>query len=85
MTDSISVPTIAGGGHTNEYHWGYYISKPPHIWDITKLADTYGRIAASRHLDTTNVLFADGHVKAMKIDALRVKNLWRLHKKYPSD
>ena len=32
----------------------------------------YGRIGqiSSRHLDTTNVLFCDGHVKAMKFDSL---------------
>ena len=27
-----------------------------------------------RHLDTTNVLFTDGHVKAMKLNALAVRN-----------
>lgn len=29
---------------------------------------------AERHLDTTNVLFADGHVKALKLDALAQTN-----------
>lgn len=33
-----------------------------------------------RHLDTANVLFADGHVKAMKTDSLSVTsaNIWTM-------
>ncbi|BCM91233.1 hypothetical protein IAD21_03097 [Abditibacteriota bacterium] len=33
-----------------------------------------------RHLDTTNILFADGHVKAMKIDNLAITNanIWTM-------
>ena len=33
-----------------------------------------GSAAIDRHLDTTNVLFCDGHVKAMKLDALARTN-----------
>ena len=31
---------------------------------------TWGRIG-ERHLDTSTVMFCDGHVKSMKLDALR--------------
>jgi len=37
---------------------------------------TYGTVDRSpqyRHLETTNILFADGHVKSMKKDALELK------------
>ena len=33
----------------------------------------YGAAAVERHLDTINVLFADGHVKAMRLDVLNQK------------
>jgi prepilin-type N-terminal cleavage/methylation domain-containing protein/prepilin-type processing-associated H-X9-DG protein len=76
MTDSISL----SGGHTQ---WGYFAIRPPHVWAQTPprplTAETYGRVTA-RHLETVNTLFADGHVKAMKVDALRDKDLWRLSK-----
>lgn len=36
-------------------------------------ANVEGRVMA-RHLETANVLWADGHVKAMKVDALAVEN-----------
>ena len=35
--------------------------------------DTFGRVVA-RHLETTNVLFCDGHVKALKLDALNERS-----------
>ncbi len=34
----------------------------------------YGGYAVERHLDTLNVLFVDGHVKSLKLDALNNTN-----------
>jgi prepilin-type processing-associated H-X9-DG protein len=79
MTDSIAAPTAA----PTDLKWGYFAIRPPQWWAPTPPAspvpDTFGRVTA-RHLGTTDVLFTDGHVKAMKIDALRDVNLWRAHK-----
>ena len=75
MTDSSTVSSGAA-------RWGYFGIRAPQAWLLpsgTVASDTYGRVWA-RHLETTNVLFSDGHVKAMKIDALRDVNLWRTKK-----
>ena len=55
---------------------GYFAIRPPQWWGG---AYPQGRVN-DRHLDTANVLFVDGHVKAMKLDALRDPNLWRAKK-----
>jgi prepilin-type N-terminal cleavage/methylation domain-containing protein/prepilin-type processing-associated H-X9-DG protein len=79
MTDST---TISGGKSI----YGYFGIRAPQAWAATTPAtptsDTYGRVWA-RHLETVNVLFADGHVKSMKINALRNVELWRAHKTAP--
>ncbi|RYX83132.1 DUF1559 domain-containing protein [bacterium] len=79
MTDSVSAPTSAG---TN-LKWGYFAIRPAQVWAMTPTSpldrESYGR-TMPRHNETINVLFADGHVKAMKIDALRDLNLWRAKK-----
>lgn len=36
--------------------------------------EKYGAPAVERHLETTNVLYTDGHVKAVKLDALNRRN-----------
>lgn len=63
--------------------WGYFGIRAPQVWPVTPPAtptsDSYGRVWA-RHLDTVTVLFADGHVKSMKINALRDPELWRARK-----
>lgn len=80
MTDST---TISADGKSI---FGYFGIRAPQTWPATPPAsaasDTYGRVWA-RHLDTVTVLFADGHVKSMKIDALRNIELWRAHKTTP--
>ncbi len=71
--------TISGGKSL----YGYFGIRAPQTWAVTPPAtpasDTYGRVWA-RHLDTVTVLFADGHVKSMKINALRDVELWRAKK-----
>ncbi|RYG56356.1 DUF1559 domain-containing protein [bacterium] len=79
MTDAVSAPTSA----PTNLKWGYFVLRPPQVWAQTPPTpldrESYGRLIP-RHNETINVLFADGHVKAMKIDALRDPNLWRTHK-----
>lgn len=36
--------------------------------------NSFGAALIERHLDTTNVLFCDGHVKAVKLDALNARS-----------
>lgn len=78
---------------TQSFSLGYYAIKPPAWWDSKTAtspigvsspsphAGTYpqGRIEL-RHNETANVLFADGHVKALKLGALSDPSLWCLHK-----
>ncbi|BCM93739.1 hypothetical protein IAD21_05630 [Abditibacteriota bacterium] len=79
MADAISAPT----GAPTTLKWGYFALRPPQVWALTPPSpldrESYGRLMP-RHNETINVLFADGHVKAMKIDALRDPNLWRAKK-----
>jgi prepilin-type N-terminal cleavage/methylation domain-containing protein/prepilin-type processing-associated H-X9-DG protein len=42
--------------------------------DYSAGGGSYAKGIAARHLDTINVLFCDGHVKALKLDALLKKN-----------
>jgi len=75
MADSAT--TTSG---TPGFHYGYYVITPPAWWDTTSYPN--GRIDL-RHNETANVLFADGHVKALKLGALSDPNLWRTHKINP--
>jgi len=76
MADSADYGSTQGGIYA-----GYYVIMPPSgdWWENSAKNIVNGHIL-SRHLETTNVLFADGHVKALKLDALRDLDLWRLHK-----
>jgi prepilin-type N-terminal cleavage/methylation domain-containing protein/prepilin-type processing-associated H-X9-DG protein len=79
---------------TKKWFSGFFAIRPPHRWqssmgatfdslsDTTK-SDFWGRVA-ERHNETVNVLFVDGHVKAMKRDAMRNQNLWRAAKNPPN-
>lgn len=83
MADSVSSPS--SGSPTN-LKWGYYAIRPPQLWAKTAPAaldrETYGRVMP-RHSGQANVLFADSHVKAMQMNALRDPNLWRAKKINP--
>ena len=82
MTDSVSSPQTSPTTLT----WGYFVVRPPQLWAKTPPTplnrETYGRILP-RHQQAASVLFVDGHVKAMKIEALRDPNLWRAKKITP--
>ncbi|MBC8102947.1 MAG: DUF1559 domain-containing protein [Cytophagales bacterium] len=82
MTDSVSSPTAS----PTVLAWGYFAIRPPQLWAKTPPApldrESYGRVMP-RHQAAANVLFVDGHVKAMPIDSLRDPNLWRAKKITP--
>ena len=46
-------------------------TSPRRGWD--NVNTNYGGAVVERHLDTVNVLYVDGHVKAVKLDALGVR------------
>jgi prepilin-type N-terminal cleavage/methylation domain-containing protein/prepilin-type processing-associated H-X9-DG protein len=50
-------------------------SKKPDLWENTEIRD--GRVDLTNHLGMTNLLFADGHVKAMKpMATVTGANMW---------
>lgn len=67
--------TVSGG----EVRLGYFRLSPPQRWlgSPPVQAESFGRLWP-RHLETANVLFSDGHVKAMKIGALSNSDIWDL-------
>ena len=65
---------------TKGFYFGYYVIMPPGWWNPTSLPN--GKVQL-RHNETANVLFADGHVKALKLGALSDPDLWRIHKVNP--
>jgi prepilin-type N-terminal cleavage/methylation domain-containing protein/prepilin-type processing-associated H-X9-DG protein len=79
MGESASWDVTAG-----KYKRGYISILPPTWWGYNAdLSNKYGRII-ERHNSTLNVLFVDGHVKAMKRDALLKQDLWRAVKNPPN-
>jgi prepilin-type N-terminal cleavage/methylation domain-containing protein/prepilin-type processing-associated H-X9-DG protein len=82
MTDSVSAPTTS----PTTLQWGYFVVRPPQLWAKTPSSplnrESFGRVHP-RHTETTSVQFVDGHVKSMKIDALRDPELWRARKLNP--
>lgn len=76
MADST---TLASG----RARWGFFAIRAPQAWlnpaPATPASDSYGRLWA-RHNESVNVLFADGHAKSVKMDALKEVNLWRAKK-----
>ncbi|RYX83571.1 DUF1559 domain-containing protein [bacterium] len=86
MISESSIYSTTGGGWVG----GYYYIKPPSKWtgydannSATWKSDSFGRLWA-RHNEMTNVLYADGHVKAQKLSALRNQDLWRAVKNPPN-
>lgn len=76
MTDSV-YDDSAG-----QLAYGSFFIAAPQVWAASPTpltSATYGQVVA-RHNGMVNVLFADGHVKSLTIDALRDINLWRAHK-----
>jgi prepilin-type N-terminal cleavage/methylation domain-containing protein/prepilin-type processing-associated H-X9-DG protein len=73
LADSIWTP----GGQPTTTVLGYFLIYPPSQWAGAPPLNgfSYGRVWP-RHHNKANVLFVDGHVKALGIDALREERLW---------
>ena len=62
-------------GNNFDYRFSFNAANPPTLanpgsFRVLRRADTFGGDVGERHLETTNVLFVDGHVKALKLNAL---------------
>lgn len=87
VAEAMPTSTATGSEHTFEFGWGVRADQPTTgvmtngvlALNGTNPATTpYSSVKpvaiAARHLETTNVLFCDGHVKAMRLDNLLQKN-----------
>ncbi|HEX8463787.1 MAG TPA: DUF1559 domain-containing protein [Abditibacterium sp.] len=63
VTDNNNAPSAVNSGGSQGFFWAM---NPP----ITNSSPRQLQNIVERHLETTDVLFCDGHVKAMKLDAL---------------
>ena len=57
-------------------------SAPRRGWDDTT---NYGGVVSERHLETVNVLYLDGHVKASKLDALAKRGTGNAYARFSVD
>jgi prepilin-type N-terminal cleavage/methylation domain-containing protein/prepilin-type processing-associated H-X9-DG protein len=75
FTDSVWTPT----GQPTVTQLGYFLIYPPNQWAGSPPLNgfSFGRVWP-RHNETANVLFADGHVKALGVNALQSPDLWDL-------
>lgn len=68
VTDNNNAPGATNPGGSQGFFWPNAASNP----SITATSPRQLQNIVERHLDTTGVLYCDGHVKAMKLDALAV-------------
>ena len=66
VTDNNNAPSTVNTGGSQGFFWASPATNPP----VTASTPRQLQNIVERHLDTTNVLFCDGHVKALKLDAL---------------
>ncbi|BCM92391.1 hypothetical protein IAD21_04270 [Abditibacteriota bacterium] len=66
ITDNNNSVSALNTGGSQGFFWASPATNPP----ISTATPRQLQNIVERHLDTTNVLFCDGHVKAMKLDAL---------------
>jgi len=66
MADNANAPSPTNPGGSQAFYWATPASNPA----ISNSHPKQLQNIIERHLDTTNVLFCDGHVKAFKLDAL---------------
>jgi len=58
--------------------WAGYDPNDKNTWK----SDSFGRLWP-RHNEMINTVYADGHVKASRLDVLKNQDLWRVTKKPP--
>ena len=66
VTDNNNAVSTVNTGGSQGFFWGSPVANP----SISTSTPRQLQNIVERHLDTTNVLFCDGHVKALKLDAL---------------
>ncbi|MBV9470348.1 MAG: hypothetical protein JOZ57_14010, partial [Abitibacteriaceae bacterium] len=66
ITDNNNSPSAANPGGSQGFFWTDYTKNPT----ITTTSPRQLQNIVERHLDTTNVLYCDGHVKARKLEEL---------------
>ena len=66
VTDNNNAPSTVNTNGSQGFFWPSPAMNPA----ISSTSPRQLQNIVERHLDTTNVLFCDGHVKAMKLDAL---------------
>jgi prepilin-type N-terminal cleavage/methylation domain-containing protein/prepilin-type processing-associated H-X9-DG protein len=69
VTDNNNAPSTSNPGGSQGFFWGSAALNPT----ISTSSPRQLQNILERHLDTTNVLFCDGHVKALKLDVLATK------------
>lgn len=65
----------------------YYYVKPPHMWtgynpadSTTWKSDSFGRVIFRHGAEIGNVVFADSHVRGLKMGQIKDQDLWRANK-----
>jgi len=66
VCDNANAPSAANPGGSQGFYWATPATNPT----ISNGSPRQLQNIVERHLDFTNVLFCDGHVKALKLDAL---------------
>lgn len=69
ITDNANEITALNSGGSQGFFWASPAANPT----VTSTTPRQLQNIVERHLDTTNVLFCDGHVKALKLDALAAR------------
>jgi prepilin-type processing-associated H-X9-DG protein len=77
ITDTLPIDTTNQAYPTFEFNWASQADQPTGAV-LTGSTPTLGGTASSvsiaaRHLETTNILYCDGHVKSIKLDSLLKK------------
>ncbi|PQV65045.1 hypothetical protein B1R32_10252 [Abditibacterium utsteinense] len=69
VTDNNNAPSAINSGGSQGFFWGSSALNP----SISNASPRQLQNILERHLETTNVLFCDGHVKALKLDVLSAR------------
>jgi prepilin-type N-terminal cleavage/methylation domain-containing protein/prepilin-type processing-associated H-X9-DG protein len=66
VTDNNNAPSTANPGGSQGFFWTNATANPP----VSTPSPRQLQNIVERHLDTTGILFCDGHVKSLKLDVL---------------
>jgi prepilin-type N-terminal cleavage/methylation domain-containing protein/prepilin-type processing-associated H-X9-DG protein len=87
--ETMPTSSIDAAFHTFEFNWalrGDQPTGPVTVNGVSVLQGTSSVVGvAARHLDTTNILYCDGHVKSVKLDSLLEKGKTGYYKAFTSN